>query len=94
MSASSTAALWPRRRMVTAIMPVTRDLPTPPLPLTTPITFFTLLWALAWARKSGFCSLRLGQFWLQLEQSWVQFSLIFANLNSEDSWYNDSPPAM
>ena len=36
MSASSTATLWPRRCMVTANWLVTMDLPTPPLPDTTP----------------------------------------------------------
>jgi hypothetical protein len=45
------------------------DLPTPPLPLTTPITFFTWLFALAGAEKTGFSPVRLGQFSPQLLQS-------------------------
>ncbi len=43
MSASSIPTEHSRRRRVVASIEVTRDLPTPPLPLTTPITFFTLL---------------------------------------------------
>ena len=42
------------------------DLPTPPLPLTTPMTFLTLLCALALAEKSGAPPSRLEQFALQL----------------------------
>ena len=38
-SASNIAVLCPRRFMVTAIKEVTKDLPTPPFPLTTAITF-------------------------------------------------------
>ena len=33
--------------MLTAISAVTSDLPTPPLPLTTPMSFLTWLWGLA-----------------------------------------------
>ena len=36
-------------------MAVTRDLPTPPLPLTTPITFFTWLYWLVLSKKLCFC---------------------------------------
>ena len=43
MSASNTAVLYPLWFIVIASKLVTNDLPTPPLPLTTPITFFTLL---------------------------------------------------
>ena len=53
MSASRMPTLSPRRRMIVLISEVTRDLPTPPLPLTTPITFFTWLSGLAGAEKSG-----------------------------------------
>ena len=42
MSASRIAQLWPRRCISDAIRDVTRDLPTPPLPLTTAMTFLTL----------------------------------------------------
>ncbi len=47
MSASSTPTLWPSRRRATASRLVTRDLPTPPLPLITATTCLTLLsfWA-------------------------------------------------
>ena len=79
-SASSMATLWPRLRSSTLIRLVTRDLPTPPLPLTTPMTFFTWLWAFAGAEKSGAPPLRLGQFSPQLLQSWVQFSLMGKHL--------------
>jgi hypothetical protein len=61
--------------MVTASIEVTRLLPTPPLPLTTPMTFLTLLILFMGARKlSGFW--REGHSSPQLEQSCVQFSLI------------------
>ncbi len=74
MSASSMPTEHSRRRRVVASMDVTRDLPTPPLPLTTPMTFFTLLSAF-WGsmRLSGFCL--EGQSAPQEEQSWVQFSM-------------------
>ena len=68
ISASNIATACPRRRISVLIREVTRDLPTPPLPLTTPMTFFTRLPALAGAEKSGFSPLRLGQSssqWLQ-----------------------------
>ena len=42
-SASRTAARCPRRCISQASRPVTRLLPTPPLPLTTAMTFLTLL---------------------------------------------------
>ena len=69
ISASRMAQLWPRRCISEAIRLVTRDLPTPPLPLTTAMTFFTL--------DSGFSALRKlsaflsAQFSPQVEQSWV-----------------------
>lgn len=74
MSASNTAVLKPRLLVAEAIMEVTRDLPTPPLPLTMPMTFFTLLNSLS-------CSLGISRepqsFWPQLLQSWLH-SLIFS----------------
>ena len=75
MSASSTATSLPRRRRLVASREVTRLLPTPPLPLTTPMTFFTWLKSLVFSKKLWGCC-REGQFSPQLEQSWVQFSLI------------------
>ena len=42
ISASKIATLYPSLCVATASMDVTEDLPTPPLPDTTPITFFTL----------------------------------------------------
>ena len=43
MSASKIAVLYPLRFIRTDKYEVVSDLPTPPFPLTTPITFFTLL---------------------------------------------------
>lgn len=43
ISASRMAVLWPFAFIFTAIIAVTKDLPTPPFPLTTPITFLTEL---------------------------------------------------
>ena len=67
MSASRIAARLPARAVALASRPVTRDLPTPPLPLTTPMTLRTSLPALAGAsREEGFASEHL---LAQLEQS-------------------------
>ena len=52
MSASRTPTFFPRRSMATAKEAVMVLLPTPPLPLTTAMTFFTLEWGLAGARRS------------------------------------------
>ena len=71
MSASRMPVCRPRRCKVTASRPVTRDLPTPPLPLTTPITF--LIWLWAWGAS---CMSLDSQFCEQLLQSWLQFSLM------------------
>ena len=73
MSASKMAVSKARRRIFTAIREATIDLPTPPFPLTMPITFFTWLLALASAAKSLF---RLSQFALHVLQSWVHSSLM------------------
>ena len=76
MSASSMAQLYPLRCSSEAIRLVTRDLPTPPLPLTTAITFFTLDWGFNSLRKLS--ALLSEQFSLQDEQSWLHW-LIFEN---------------
>ena len=52
--------------METASMEVTVDLPTPPLPETTAMTFFTLEWGLAAASRLS--ALRSAQSLPQLEQ--------------------------
>ena len=67
MSASRMAVRWPRRCMVTASWLVTMDLPTPPLPEMTPITFFTRLPSASLA--SMLPGVRSSQFSLQLPQS-------------------------
>ena len=77
-SASRIAVFRLRRCIVTASMDVTRLLPTPPLPLTIPMTFLTLLILFIGARKLSGCW-REGQSSPQLEQSCVQFSLILYN---------------
>ena len=51
ISASRTAVLYPALCMLTAIREVTIDLPTPPLPLTTAITFLILLYELVSSKK-------------------------------------------
>ena len=53
-------------------MEVTRDLPTPPFPLTTPMTFLMLLMACGFLRKSAADASLLLQFCVQVLQSWVQ----------------------
>ena len=68
ISASRMAQLWPRRCISEAIRLVTRDLPTPPLPLTTAMTFFTEEPSCRLLRKS---STREAQFSPQVEQSCV-----------------------
>ena len=50
-SASIIAVLYPSRALITAQSAVTVDLPTPPLPLTTPITFLILLFAFCSAKR-------------------------------------------
>jgi hypothetical protein len=82
MSASRTAVLKPSFVMATASIEVTVDLPTPPLPLTTAMTFLTCDWGLASAsRLSG---LRSAQASWQLSQLPLQFSLICILLYSSD----------
>ena len=74
MSASSTAQLWPRRCISEASRLVTRDLPTPPLPLTTAITFLTDAPSRRGLRKLS--AVRSEQFWLQVEQSCVHSLIV------------------
>ena len=66
MSASSTAARWPRRCISQASRLVTRLLPTPPLPLTTAMTRPTAAPSCRGLRKLCW---RLSQFSPQEEQS-------------------------
>ena len=71
ISASSTPTFLPRLAMAAARVQVTVDLPTPPLPLTTAITF--LMWDSSWGcflRSMG--AWRSPQLSPQEEQSWVQ----------------------
>jgi len=77
MSASMTPTLKPRRCMVTASWLVTMDLPTPPLPETTPNTLPMRLsgWG-ALRRDCG--AVRSAQLSPQVEQLWVH-SLIDQN---------------
>ena len=75
MSASRMPTFRPMRCMATASRDVTMDLPTPPLPLHTPMTF--LMWLCSW----GFCSrlsgsVRWPQFCPQVEQSCVHSLMI------------------
>ena len=76
MSASRIAVCLPLLFIFTAIMAVTRDLPTPPLPLTTPITFLTLLAGFNGSKKLVCSAVRLLQDSPQVLQLWVQFSLM------------------
>ena len=75
MSASRIAVLCPRRRVSIASKEVTRDLPTPPLPLTTAITFLTLeYWLTGSIKLCG--AVRSPQLEEQLLQSWLHDSLM------------------
>ena len=73
ISASSIADFFPSLLALTASIDVTSDLPTPPLPLTTAITFLTLP-LLAFLNICG--PFLDSQSELQLEQLPEQFSLI------------------
>ena len=55
ISASRMPTFLPRAAMAAAREQVTVDLPTPPLPLTTAITFLMWEWALQGLRKSWGC---------------------------------------
>ena len=74
-SASSIATCFPARRKATARREVTMDLPTPPLPLTTPMTLRIWLSLCAGFLKEA-ASRRSPQFAEQLPQSCVQFGII------------------
>ena len=76
MSASSTATLLPSRKASTASSEVTSDFPTPPFPLTTPMTRLTSLSSFCATRKSAFAHLDE-----QLPQSCEQPSLICTSVN-------------
>jgi len=76
MSASRTPTVLPMRRMATAREEVTRLLPTPPLPLTTAMTFPMWDRPLAGARKS-WGAVRSPQLSPQEEQSCVQSDIVF-----------------
>ncbi len=77
MSASKTAVLKPSLFIITESMEVTIDLPTPPFPLTTPITFLTLDISFNFALMS---CMRSSQVSPHEEQLCSQFSLIIKNL--------------
>ena len=68
-----------------AIRDVTKDFPTPPFPLTTPITFFTELAGFNFSRKLCGSFVLLPQFAVQLPQSCVQF---YAFLHIIIVWLN------
>ena len=76
ISASRIAVCFPMLFIFTAISAVTRDFPTPPFPLTTPITFLTLLAGFNGSKKLVCSAVRLLQFSPQELQLWVQFSLM------------------
>ena len=76
ISASRIPTLAPVARMRQAIRDVTKDFPTPPFPLTTPITFFTELAGFNFSRKLCGSFVLLPQFAVQLPQSCVQFSAV------------------
>ena len=82
ISASRMAVCFPLAFIFTARREVTRDLPTPPFPLTMPITFPTELAGFKGSKKLVRSVVRLLQFSLQELQSWVQFSLTSLIFNS------------
>ena len=75
MSASKIAVCLPLAFILTASREVTKDLPTPPLPLTMPITLPTELAGFNGSKKLVRSAVRLLQFSPQELQSWVQFAL-------------------
>ena len=78
MSASSTPTRWPRRAMAVARSEVTRDLPTPPLPLMTAMTRLTLLCSFGGVRRlcGSCCAPPQPPAEEQLLQPLLQFSLM------------------
>ena len=71
---------------------VTRDFPTPPLPLTIPMTLPTRLSSCKGAEKSVFSFLSV-QDSEQLPQLWLQFSLIYFPSCSMNFLHIDTPEA-
>lgn len=82
ISASRIAVCFPLLFIFTAIMAVTRDFPTPPLPLTTPITFFTLLAGFNGSKKLVCSAVRLLQ---DSATGTAVMGTIFAHVNSSSS---------
>ena len=83
ISASRIAVWKPRLFILTANREVTKDFPTPPLPLTTPMTFLTELSGFNFSRKLFLSCVLLLQFSPQVLQLCVQFSLmVFLQLKS------------
>ncbi len=78
ISASRMPTFFPRAAMAAARVQATADLPTPPLPLATAITFLMWEWALAGLRRSWGWA-RSPQLSPQEEQSWVH-SLMLQHL--------------
>jgi hypothetical protein len=72
------AVLKLRRLKMTASIDVIMLLPTPPLPLTTPMTFLTLLRGLGFARRSSLEGFLDAQLLLHVEQSCVQVTSSFS----------------
>lgn len=73
ISASNTAVWYPFLWNWTASIEDTIDFPTPPFPLTIPITLRIVLFACGFSKK--LFGSRLEQSAEQLEQSWLQFSI-------------------
>ena len=84
ISASRIPTLAPVARIRHAIKEVTKDFPTPPLPLTTPMTFFTELAGSNFSRKLCGSFVLLPQFAEHVPQLWVQFSAV-----SLDGFFQD-----
>jgi hypothetical protein len=66
--------------MDTASIEVTKDLPTPPFPLTTAITFFISLDSCGCTSRLSGCNSLSEQSELQVPQLLLQFSVIFVLL--------------
>ncbi|MPN47956.1 hypothetical protein SDC9_195560 [bioreactor metagenome] len=77
ISASSMAVRWPLLFIKTASIEVISDFPTPPFPLTIPITFLMLLSSFGSTKRLS-VFWRLLQFASQVSQSCVHSSLIFS----------------
>ena len=88
ISASRIPTLAPVARMRHAIREVTKDFPTPPLPLTTPMTFFTELAGFNFSRKLCGSLVLLPQFAEHVPQLWVQFSAVSLITISLSNFYS------